>query len=79
MTAFFDFAGGIGIVLPSLTRIQPRVAVLAALGCAALQASAIVFHVTRGEAASTPFNLFLVALAVFVAWGRWAKAPITPR
>jgi hypothetical protein len=52
---------------------------LAAVGCAALQASAIVFHVSRGEAANTPFNFLLVALSLFVAWGRRAKAPIAPR
>ena len=50
-----------------------------ALGCAALQISAIIFHVSRGEAASTPFNVVLVALALFVAWGRRSRAPITPR
>jgi hypothetical protein len=58
--------------------VKPGLAVLAALGCIALQASAIVFHFSRGEAANTPFNFLLVALSVFVAWGR-RKAPIQPR
>ena len=40
------------------------------LGCVALQGSAVVFHLSRGEAANTPFNILLIALAVFVAWGR---------
>jgi hypothetical protein len=53
--------------------------VLAALGCVALQASAIVFHFSRGEGANTPFNAFLVVLSLFVAWGRGRKAPIAPR
>jgi hypothetical protein len=78
-TAVFDLLGGLGVLLPSLTRIAPRLTVLAALGCVALQASAIVFHLSRGEAANTPFNFFLVALAAFVAWGRHARAPIAPR
>ncbi|APR78813.1 putative integral membrane protein [Minicystis rosea] len=78
-TAVIDLCGGIGIVLPSLTRIKPGLVVPAALGCAALQVSAIVFHVSRGEAASTPFNAFLVALACFVFWGRRYRAPIEPR
>ena len=71
--------GGIGVLVPSLTRIRPGLAVTAALGCAALQVSAIAFHVSRGEAANTPFNAVLVALALFVAWGRRSRAPITPR
>jgi hypothetical protein len=78
-TAFFDLCGGIGILLPSLTRIKPGLAVLAALGCAALQACAIVFHLSRGEGANTPFNFLLVALSLLVVWGRRARAPIPPR
>jgi hypothetical protein len=73
-TAIFDFLGGLGIVLPSVTRIKPGLTVLAALGCALLMGAAIVFHVTRGEAANTPFNFLLVALSLFVAWGRRSSA-----
>ena len=79
MTATFDLLGGLGIILPSVTRIQPKLAVWAAVGCAALQASAVVFHASRGEGAKTPFNVVLIALSLFVAWGRQWKAPITPR
>jgi hypothetical protein len=78
-TAAFDILGGLGVLLPSVTRIMPRLTVLAALGCVALQMAAIGFHVSRGEAAKTPFNLLLIALALFVAWGRRSKAPIPPR
>lgn len=78
-TAVFDLLGGLGIVLPAATRIQPKLTVLAALGCAALQVCAVVFHLSRGEAADTPFNFLLLALALFVAWGRHSKAPIAAR
>jgi hypothetical protein len=77
-TALFDLLGGLGVVLPSLTRIKPGLTVLAALGCVALMLSAIVFHFSRGEAANTPFNFFL-ALSLFVAWGRHSKAPVAAR
>jgi DoxX-like family len=77
--ALIDLLGGIGLALPAITRIKPGLTVLAALGCAALQVCAIVFHVSRGEAAKTPFNFLLVALSLFVAWGRWRRAPIEPR
>ena len=69
LTALLDLLGGLGVLLPSLTRIRPGLTVPAALGIVALQAGAIVFHVSRGEAADTPFNVVLVALAGFVAWG----------
>jgi uncharacterized membrane protein YphA (DoxX/SURF4 family) len=79
MTAMFDVLGGLGVLLPAVTRIKPGLTVAAALGCAALQASAIVFHISRGEAANTPFNFLLVAMSLFVAWGRGSRAPIAPR
>lgn len=78
LTGVVDLLGGVGLIVPAATRIKPGLTVLAALGCAALQACAIVFHVARGEAANTPFNFLLVGLALYVAWGR-TKAPITPR
>ena len=75
-SSLVDLLGGIGIVLPTLTRIKPELTGWAALGCAALMGSAIVFHFWRGEGANTPFNFVLLALALFVFWGRRAK-PIT--
>jgi hypothetical protein len=69
-TAVFDLLGGLGVILPSVTRIAPRLASIAALGLVALQVCAIVFHVSRGEIANTPFNFLLVALSAYVAWGR---------
>jgi uncharacterized membrane protein YphA (DoxX/SURF4 family) len=69
-TAVLDLLGGIGILLPAVTRVAPGLTFLAALGCAALQVGAVVFHLSRGEAADTPFNVLLAALALFVAWGR---------
>lgn len=77
-TAAFDLLGGIGVLVPSLFRLRPHLTVLAALGCTALMLSAIVFHVQRGEAASTPFNFLVGGLSAFVAWGRLRKAPIAP-
>jgi putative oxidoreductase len=36
-------------------------------------------HVSRGDAGALPINLTLGALAAFVAWGRFRKAPIRAR
>lgn len=78
-TAVVDLCGGVGVLLPALTRIRPGLTALAALGCAALQLCAIVFHLSRGEGANTPFNFLLVGLSLFVFWGRRSKAPLLPR
>lgn len=74
-----DAAGGIGVLLPALTRVQPRLTLWAALGCTLLQICAIIFHLSRGEAAAIPLNIVLLTLSVFILWGRAKKAPIAPR
>ncbi|GHH26883.1 hypothetical protein GCM10008023_41980 [Sphingomonas glacialis] len=74
-----DLAGGIGILLPALTRIQPRLGTLAALGIIVLQILAIAFHTSRGEFGVLPLNFVLLPFAVFVLWGRARRAPILPR
>ena len=76
LTGIIDLCGGIGLVLPALARIKPGLTAMAALGCAVLQICAIVFHWSRGEAANTPFNFMMLALALFVFWGRGLKVPI---
>jgi uncharacterized membrane protein YphA (DoxX/SURF4 family) len=77
--AVVDLAGGIGILLPALTRIKSGLSVVAALGCSVLQVLAIMFHLSRGEGMVTPVNFILLALSLFVLWGRSKKIPILPR
>jgi uncharacterized membrane protein len=74
-----DLSGGLGMLLPALTRIKPHLTVYAALGCMVLQLCAMAFHISRGEAMVTPLNLVFFALSAFVFWGRRSRAPITPR
>jgi uncharacterized membrane protein YphA (DoxX/SURF4 family) len=75
-----ELAGSVGIILPALTRIKPYLTPLAALGFTAIQVLAIGFHIERGEFAKmAPINLALIALSLFVLWGRIKKAPISPR
>ena len=74
-----DIAGGLGMLLPALTRIKPGLTVAAALGCTVLQVLAITFHVSRGEASVTGMNFVFLACSAFVLWGRSRPAPITPR
>lgn len=79
LTALVDLLGGLGILLPALTRVMPRLTPLAAIGLIALQILAAAFHLSRGEGAVVPLNLVLIALAAFVWWGRSRARPIAPR
>lgn len=78
-TGLVDLLGALGLLLPSLLKIKPKLTVYAALGTIILMLLAIGFHVMRGEAAATPFNFVLLLLAVFITWGRNKKAVISAR
>lgn len=56
-----------GLVLPPLTGIAPRLALLAAVGLAILQLGALVFHLVRGESSDVWLNLALIVFALVVA------------
>lgn len=71
-----ELLGGVGLLLPSLLRIKPFLTVWAAIGLAAIMVFAAVFHASRGEFSAIGVNVVLIALAVFIAWGRSKKAPI---
>jgi hypothetical protein len=48
---------------------------VAAVGLALLQVGAAITNVRYGEANRLPINVVLIALAVFVAWGRFGPYP----
>jgi putative oxidoreductase len=74
-----EAAGALGMLLPSLTRIKPKLTSLAAVGLFIIMVLATGFHLMRGEATFTPLTVALGGLAAFVAWGRFRKAPIAAR
>lgn len=79
ITGIVDLLGGLGIIVPTLLRIQPKLTNFAAYGIIVLMTAASIFHISRGEAKDIGFNIFMASLAVLVAWGRQIKAPITPK
>ena len=76
---YAEIAGGLGLIIPGATRLAPWLTPLAALGLATIMILAIPFHVLKGEASVIWMHALIAALAVFVAWGRWRKAPIAGR
>ncbi|HEX2535367.1 MAG TPA: DoxX family protein [Chitinophagaceae bacterium] len=74
-----EFSGAIGLVLPSFFRIRPKLTPIAAVGLALMQLFALLFHISRGETPVIGMNVVLFIIAVFIAWGRFQKAPISPK
>lgn len=76
---YAELAGGVGLILPAATRIQPWLTPLAALGVATIMILALIFHVARGEASVVWIHALVASAALFVAWGRWRRVPIRGR
>lgn len=79
MIGITELLGAFGVILPALLRILPRLIPLAALGMTIIQGAAISLHGFRGEFEVLPFNLFLLALSIFVIYGRIYKRNILPK
>lgn len=71
-----ELLGGIGLLLPSLLRIQPRLTSLAALGLTIIMGLATIFHIYRGEYEAIGMTIVIGLIAYFIFWGRSQKAPI---
>lgn len=66
-----EVLAAIGLILPAITGIAPILVPLAATGVAIVMIGAIITHVRRGESKEILPSVVLLALAVFVAWGRF--------
>lgn len=81
-TGFVRFVGGVevlaalGLVLPGITGIAPILTPLAASGIALEQVGAAIVHLRRKEPQFIIGNLVLIAIAIFVAWGRFGDYPL---
>ncbi len=76
LTGVLDVLAGIGLVLPTLLRIQPKLTIFTAYGTIALMAVASAFHIARGEASQIAPNIIFAIIAIFIAWGRQTQFPI---
>jgi hypothetical protein len=61
----------VGLILPAVLGIAPVLVPLAATGAALLFAGAVIMRLRRGEKVTIVVDLVYLALAVFVAWGRF--------
>ncbi|MFZ4655457.1 MAG: DoxX family protein [Caldilineaceae bacterium] len=66
-----ELAGGLGLLLPWITKIARWLTGWAALGLAIIMLGAVVMHAQRGEFAQVIPTGVITLLLGFVAWGRW--------
>lgn len=74
-----EFAASVGLLLPSIIRIMPRLTGHAALGLLVVMLLAAGLHGARGEFSVIVANLVIASMAAFVAWGRLKKVPIASK
>ncbi|MCK4726159.1 MAG: DoxX family protein, partial [Anaerolineales bacterium] len=74
-----EILGGLGLILPAVTRIRTNLVPLAALWLTLVMIGAVIYHAGRGESQNIGFNLVLAALLAFVAYGRWKLKPLADR
>jgi uncharacterized membrane protein YphA (DoxX/SURF4 family) len=72
-----EILAAIGLVVPALTGIMPIFVPLAALGLVAVMLGAGVVHARRKEFSNIAIALMILALAAFVAWGRFGPHPFS--
>jgi uncharacterized membrane protein YphA (DoxX/SURF4 family) len=72
-----EILGAIGVVLPAVVHIAPILVPLAATGLVLVMVGAATVHARRKEPVNIAVNVVLIALAVFVAWGRFGPYSFT--
>jgi uncharacterized membrane protein YphA (DoxX/SURF4 family) len=70
-----EVLGAIGLILPRLLRIRPRLTPLAATGLIIIMIGATVVTLAGGSLAQALIPVIVGLLAAFVAYGRWRLAP----
>ena len=67
-----EILGAVGLILPALLDIAPILVPLAAVGLALIMVGAAIETFRRHEFKHVLLNLIYLALAAFVAWGRFS-------
>jgi hypothetical protein len=72
-----EILGATGLILPAVLDIAPVLVPVTAICVALLFTCAVIMRLHRGEKATIAPDLVYLALAVFVAWGRFGPASFT--
>ena len=72
-----ELLAAVGLILPAALEIAPVLVPLAAVGAGLLMVGAVITRLRRGEKATIVPDLVYLAMAVFVAWGRFGPESFT--
>ncbi|MEV4067170.1 DoxX family protein [Nonomuraea dietziae] len=72
-----EILGAVGLILPALLGIAPILVPLAASGLTLIMTGAVIMRIRRGETKAALGDGSYLALAAFVAIGRFALEPFT--
>ncbi len=72
-----EFLAAVGLIVPAALGIAPVLVPLAATGAVLLFAGAVIMRLRRGERATIIGDVVYLALAAFVAWGRFGPGSFT--
>jgi hypothetical protein len=75
--AAVEFLAAAGLILPAALDIAPVLVPLAATGTVLLFVGAVITRLRRGERATIAPDLVYLAMAAFVAWGRFGPESFT--
>ncbi len=74
-----EIAGGLGLILPGLTRIQTRLTPLAALGLIIIMVGATGITAATMGIVPALFPCVVGLILCSIAWGRWRAVPLRER
>ncbi|MBF8186179.1 DoxX family protein [Nonomuraea sp. K274] len=72
-----ELLGAVGLILPAVLDIAPVLVPLTASGVVLLFVGAVIMRLRRGERVTIAGDLVYLAMAAFVAWGRFGPASFT--
>jgi hypothetical protein len=72
-----EILAAVGLILPAVLDVAPVMVPVTAVCVAALFTGAVLMRLRRGERTTVVPDLVYLALAVFVAWGRFGPEPFT--
>jgi hypothetical protein len=70
-----EILGAVGLILPAVLDIAPILVPLAAVSLALIMVGAVIVTYNHREFKHVLLNLTYLALAAFVAWGRFGPVP----